>query len=75
MKTALTDEISWLKYLQFDLIMRHDMNAEAAKNYIINNARPLDECQRRKYSAKETGGYVKIGIGSRYGLAKISLSM
>ena len=35
MKTALTDEISWLKYLQFDLIMRHDMNTEAAKNFIM----------------------------------------
>ena len=40
MKTALTDEISWLKYLQFDLIMRHDMNTEAAKNFIINNHQP-----------------------------------
>ena len=42
MKTALTDEISWLKYLQFDLIMRHDMNTEAAKNFITVNQKIIN---------------------------------
>ena len=42
MKTALTDEISWLKYLQFDLIMRHDMNTEAAKNFIKVNQKIIN---------------------------------
>jgi len=31
-----------------------------------------NECQRRKIFCQKSRGYVKIGIGSQYGLAKIS---
>ena len=31
----------------------------------------VDECQRRKFPAKKPREYVKIGVGSQQGLAKI----
>ena len=34
-----------------------------------------NECQRRKFSAKNPENMLKIGIGSQYGLAKISFEI